>query len=137
MLWTIEASTVTGFVVYCNDFPYMCSLNHLMPDCEDNFSCQTGELQWSNSETQIKTALVFQSYWTAFELFLPVLEEISFESLMWISFVDVLRKRREALCLAVSEGALPNIQTVSLCSLLLCYFTFDNCEGKGGRVLDS
>lgn len=56
---------------------------------------------------------------------------------MWISVVDLPLKRREALCLAVSEGALPNIQMVSLCSLLLCCFTFDNCEGRGGRVMDS
>lgn len=72
-------------------------------------------------------------YSSLIEFFLPVLEEISFRSPMWITAVDLPLKRREALCLAVSEGALPNIQMVSLCSLLLCCFAFDNCEGKGGK----
>lgn len=61
---------------------------------------------------QVKISMLFWSYKTAFKLFFPVLEEISFESLTWISAGDLPSKRREAPCLAVSEGALPNIWAV-------------------------
>lgn len=76
---------------------------------------------------QGKTPMLFWFYKIVFELFFPVLEDTSFESLMWISAVDLPSKRREALCLAVSEGALPNIQTVYSIVLPINMYLFHIC----------
>lgn len=60
------------------------------------------ELKWSYSEMQVKTSMLFWSYKTLFELFFPVLEEISFESLTWLWICPERGERLHVLqCLRV------------------------------------